>query len=100
MQARREDYAKVMRRDAERDEPTREQVYDLRAARRARRVRDDNQHALAGAQDIFERLRVYGVVNRRADLRVRQRQLLRRFRLQPTKAPALELEGERAAPVA
>jgi hypothetical protein len=79
--ARGEDDAQVVGRDAERDQAADEQVDGLRAPRRARRVRDDDQDGLAGADDLLERLRVDGVVNQRADLGVRQRPLVRRLRL-------------------
>src|SRR5207237_1165520 len=66
MNPRREDDAQVVRRDAERDETTDEQMDDLRTPRRPRRVRDHNQNGFAGADDLFERLRVKGVVNQRS----------------------------------
>src|SRR5947209_7736021 len=85
--------------EADRYQTTDEKVNDLRAPRRARRVRDHDQNSLAGADDLFERLRVEGVVNQRPDFSVRQRSLVRRFPVEQLEATVLELERDCAATV-
>lgn len=99
MDARRENDAKVIRGDAKLNQTPHEQVDNLRASRGARRVRDDDEHALAGANDLFERLRVKGVVNRRPDLRVRQRTHITRRRFEHLEPSLVKLKRERAATV-
>jgi hypothetical protein len=95
-----EDDPQISGRDAERDQPAGEEVDDLTGGRRARRVRDDDEHALAGRDDLFERLRVEGVVDERAHLRVGERLGGGRFGgRQNLETPRVVREGDVAPPV-
>ncbi len=99
MNAGGEDDAQVRGRNAELDETPDEQVDDLPGGGRARRIRDDDEHAFVGRDDVFERRRVNGVVDQRAHLRIRER-TLGRLILRRENLKAFVLVHERDAPPA
>jgi hypothetical protein len=101
MNAGGEDDAQIRRRDAELDETPDEQINHLPARRLARRIGDDDEHALARRDNLFERLRVERVVNGCTNLCIGERGLgvfVRRG--ENLKAFRLINESDAPAPVA
>jgi hypothetical protein len=71
-----ENNTNIVRPNPQLNEPPHQQIDDLRACRRPRRIRHYDEHALIRRDDLFERLRIKGIIKTRADLGIRKRAVI------------------------